>query len=101
LTIVYSYQRRGNITKKTTKKRRAATSRHHVIGLAINYGGKKGILKNDFLIIEVKRIPMKSETRSLSPSPFMVPVISSFSTMGRKSCTNSGVYGGAMDSKTW
>ena len=45
-------------------------------------------------------LPMKSETRSPSESPLMVPVISSFSTIGRKSWTNSEVYGGAIDSRT-
>lgn len=43
---------------------------------------------------------MNSETGSFSPSALIVPVISSFSTMGRTNWTNSGVYGGAIASNT-
>lgn len=43
---------------------------------------------------------MNSDTRSLSPSPRMVPVISSFSTIGRNNWTNSPEYGGSIASNT-
>lgn len=45
-------------------------------------------------------LPMNSATGSCSPSVLMVPAMLSFSRMGRKSCTKSEVYGGAMTSST-
>lgn len=44
---------------------------------------------------------MNSETGSLSPSPLIEPMISSFSTIGKNSCTNSGEYGCVIVSRTW
>lgn len=38
--------------------------------------------------------------QSLSPSPLIEPIISSFSTIGKKSCTNSGEYGCVIVSST-
>lgn len=46
-------------------------------------------------------VPINSETGSFSPSPLIVPVISSFSTIGIKSLTNSELYGGPIASKTY
>lgn len=46
-------------------------------------------------------LPINSVTGSCSPSVLMVPAMLSFSKMGRKSCTKSDVYGGAMTSSTW
>lgn len=45
-------------------------------------------------------LPMNSDTGSLSPSPRIEPVISSFSTIGKNNCTNSGEYGCVIVSKT-
>lgn len=45
-------------------------------------------------------LPINSVTGSCSPSVLMVPAMLSFSKMGRKSCTKSEVYGGAMTSST-
>lgn len=57
---------------------------------------------NDFIVFfrDPFNSPINSETGSLSPSPRIVPVISSFSTIGRKSCTNSGEYGCVIVSRT-
>lgn len=48
----------------------------------------------------VATLPINSVTGSCSPSVLMVPAMLSFSKMGRKSCTKSEVYGGAMTSST-
>lgn len=46
-------------------------------------------------------LPINSVTGSCSPSVLIVPAILSFSKIGRKSCTKSEVYGGAITSSTW
>lgn len=44
---------------------------------------------------------MNSETGSFSPSHRIVPVISSFSTIGKNKSTNSTEYGGETASKAY
>lgn len=44
---------------------------------------------------------MNSVTGSCSPSVLIVPAMLSFSRIGRKSCTKSEVYGGAITSSTY
>lgn len=44
---------------------------------------------------------MNSDTGSLSPSHLMVPVISSFSTIGKNKSTNSTEYGGETASRAY
>lgn len=62
---------------------------------------KQFILKHvqDFYNIS---LPINSETGSVSPSQHrIVPVISSFSTIGKNKVTNSAEYGGEIASKTF